>query len=81
MLVPVQHHRAHIAATTPNPCIGIAIDGVGYGDDGTVWGGEMFAGQVPDYERVGHLEVVPMPGGDLAATVPGADALRNPAGT
>jgi hydrogenase maturation protein HypF len=43
---------------------------VGYGDDGTVWGGEVFAGQVPDYERVGHLEVVPMPGGDLATTYP-----------
>ena len=49
-LVAVQHHRAHIAATTTSPCIGIAIDGVGYGDDGTVWGGEVFAGQAPDYE-------------------------------
>lgn len=70
VLVPVQHHRAHIAAATPDPCIGITIDGVGYGDDGTVWGGEVFAGQVPDYERVAHLEVVPMPGGDLATTYP-----------
>ncbi|MEI6294057.1 MAG: carbamoyltransferase HypF [Methanomicrobiales archaeon] len=69
-LVAVQHHRAHIAATTTKPCIGIAIDGVGYGDDGTVWGGEIFAGQVPDYKRVGHLEVVPMPGGDLATRFP-----------
>jgi hydrogenase maturation protein HypF len=69
-LVVVQHHRAHIAATTTNPCIGIAIDGVGYGDDGTVWGGEIFAGQAPDYKRVGHLEVVPMPGGDLATRFP-----------
>jgi len=42
-LVAVQHHRAHIAAATTRPCIGIAIDGVGYGDDGTVWGGEVFA--------------------------------------
>jgi hydrogenase maturation protein HypF len=69
-LVPVQHHRAHIAASTVKPCIGITIDGVGYGDDGTVWGGEVFAGQVPDLERVAHLEVVPMPGGDLATTYP-----------
>jgi hydrogenase maturation protein HypF len=68
VLVPVQHHRAHIAATTQNPCIGIAIDGVGYGDDGTIWGGEVFAGD--RYERVGHLEVVPMPGGDLATRFP-----------
>ncbi|MEI7435134.1 MAG: carbamoyltransferase HypF [Methanomicrobiales archaeon] len=69
-LVAVQHHRAHIAATTTRTCIGIAIDGVGFGDDGTVWGGEVFAGQAPDYHRVGHLEVVPMPGGDLATRFP-----------
>jgi hydrogenase maturation protein HypF len=67
-LIPVQHHRAHIAATTGKPCIGIAIDGVGYGDDGTIWGGEIFAGE--DYARVGHLESVPMPGGDLATRFP-----------
>lgn len=69
-LVPVQHHRAHIAATTTEPCIGIAIDGVGYGDDGTVWGGEVFSGQVPDLERVAHLEPVAMPGGDIATKFP-----------
>lgn len=69
-LVPVQHHRAHIAATTTEPCIGIAIDGVGYGDDGTVWGGEVFAGQVPNLARVAHLEPVAMPGGDLATRFP-----------
>ena len=69
-LVPVQHHQAHIAATTTAPCIGIAIDGVGYGEDGTIWGGEVFAGSIPQYERVGHLEVVPMPGGDLATRFP-----------
>jgi hydrogenase maturation protein HypF len=68
--VPVQHHRAHIAATTLEPCIGIAIDGVGYGDDATVWGGEVFCGQVPDLERVAHLEPVAMPGGDLATRFP-----------
>ena len=69
-LVPVQHHRAHIAAATTEPCVGIAIDGVGYGDDGTVWGGEIFAGRVPDLERVAHLEPVAMPGGDLATRFP-----------
>jgi len=68
--IPVQHHRAHIAATTTGPCIGIAIDGVGYGDDGSVWGGEIFCGQVPDLERVAHLEPVAMPGGDLATRFP-----------
>ena len=69
-LVAVQHHEAHIAATTEEPCIGIAIDGVGYGRDGTVWGGEIFAGEVPFFDRVAHLEVVPMPGGDLATRYP-----------
>ncbi|MDD1694159.1 MAG: carbamoyltransferase HypF [Methanoregula sp.] len=69
-LVPVQHHRAHIAATTTEPCIGIAIDGVGYGDDGTVWGSEIFSGQVPDLVRVAHLEPVAMPGGDMATKFP-----------
>jgi hydrogenase maturation protein HypF len=69
-LVPVQHHLAHIAAATTGPCIGIAIDGVGYGDDGTIWGGEVFCGQVPDLQRVAHLEPVAMPGGDLATRFP-----------
>jgi len=69
-LVPVQHHRAHIAATTTEPCTGIAIDGVGYGDDGTVWGSEIFCGQVPDLVRVAHLEPAAMPGGDLATKFP-----------
>ncbi len=69
-LVAVQHHRAHIAAATRDECIGIAIDGVGYGDDGTVWGGEIFSGQAPEFERVAHLEPVPMIGGDLATRFP-----------
>lgn len=69
-LIPVQHHRAHIAATTTEPCTGIAIDGVGYGDDGTVWGGEIFCGQVPDLVRAAHLEPAAMPGGDLATKFP-----------
>ena len=69
-LIPVQHHRAHIAAATTEPCIGIAIDGVGYGDDRTIWGGEIFSGLVPDLKRVAHLEPVPMPGGDIATKFP-----------
>ncbi len=69
-VLAVQHHRAHIAAATREECVGIAIDGVGYGDDGTVWGGEVFAGRVPHLDRVAHLEVVPMPGGDLATRYP-----------
>jgi len=69
-LIPVQHHRAHIAATYQGPCVGIAIDGVGYGDDKTVWGGEIFAGELPSLTRVAHLEPLPMPGGDVATEFP-----------
>ncbi len=69
-VLAVQHHRAHIAAATREECVGIAIDGVGYGDDATIWGGEVFSGQVPNLDRVAHLEVVPMPGGDLATRFP-----------
>jgi hydrogenase maturation protein HypF len=69
-LVPVQHHEAHIAAACQEECVGIAIDGVGYGSDGTIWGGEIFEGCVPEYRRVGHLMPVLMPGGDLATVWP-----------
>ncbi|MFH0968734.1 MAG: carbamoyltransferase HypF [Methanobacteriota archaeon] len=69
-LVPVQHHMAHIAGACQEPCVGIAIDGVGYGTDGTVWGGEIFTGEVPHLKRTAHLEPVLMPGGDLATKFP-----------
>lgn len=69
-LVPVQHHVAHIAATCTEECVGIAIDGVGYGSDGTIWGGEVFQGTVPDLTRVGHLLPILMPGGDQATLWP-----------
>ncbi|MHC1627002.1 MAG: carbamoyltransferase HypF [Methanoculleaceae archaeon] len=68
--VAVQHHRAHIASMTAGECVGIAIDGVGYGDDGRIWGGEIFTGAVPDLVRKGHLEYLPMPGGDTATIYP-----------
>lgn len=68
--IPVQHHMAHIAAACQEPCVGIAIDGVGYGTDGTVWGGEIFAGTVPHLTRAAHLKPALMPGGDLATRFP-----------
>lgn len=71
VLCPVQHHCAHIAAATQEDVVGIAIDGVGYGDDGTVWGGEILTGNPLDgYVRRAHLEPVVMPGGDLATKFP-----------
>ncbi len=75
-IVAVQHHVAHIASAMAShkdssAAVGIAIDGLGYGDDATVWGGEVIA-IVPGegYERVGRLELVPMPGGDRAVDYP-----------
>jgi hydrogenase maturation protein HypF len=67
----VQHHQAHIASLfgegAPRDLIGVAIDGIGYGWDGTIWGGEVFS---PTLERIGGLIPVPMPGGDLATRYP-----------
>jgi hydrogenase maturation protein HypF len=73
----VQHHRAHIASVLAERSaweqhvIGVSFDGTGYGDDGTIWGGEIFAGSVREgFERVAHLRAAALPGGDAAATYP-----------
>ncbi len=74
-LVGVQHHHAHVASCLadnahPGPVIGVAFDGLGYGADGTLWGGEFFAADLGGYRRIGHLEPVPMPGGAAAIKEP-----------
>ena len=73
----VQHHRAHIASVLAERSawdqriIGVSFDGTGYGDDGSIWGGEIFAGSVREgFERVAHLRPATLPGGDAAATYP-----------
>jgi hydrogenase maturation protein HypF len=73
----VQHHRAHIASVLAEHgawdkrVIGVSFDGTGYGDDGTIWGGEFFAGSVREgFERVAHLRTAVLPGGDAAASHP-----------
>jgi len=73
----VQHHYAHILALMADNSLpedsrvlGIALDGVGYGEDGTVWGGEFLGASYFGYERLGHLLPQPMPGGDLAVKNP-----------
>ena len=72
----VQHHRAHAASvlaereTLEVPVVGVVLDGTGYGDDGTIWGGEIFAGSAGDLVRVTHLRPALLPGGDAAARVP-----------
>ena len=58
----VQHHRAHVASVLAErgewdkQVLGVSFDGTGYGDDGSIWGGEFFVGSVRDgFERVAHL--------------------------
>jgi hydrogenase maturation protein HypF len=70
-VVTVQHHRAHVGSLVAegvelDDVVGVAMDGVGYGEDGTVWGGEVFHGKA----RPAGLLPVPMPGGDLATRFP-----------
>lgn len=71
----VQHHHAHLASVLgehgeQGPALGILFDGTGYGSDGTVWGGEFLGGSLAAFERLGHLHVVPLPGGEAAIHEP-----------
>jgi len=75
--VAVQHHRAHIASVLAErgawetPVVGLAWDGTGYGDDGAIWGGEVFTGTLAaGLTRRAHLATVQLPGGDAAALFP-----------
>jgi hydrogenase maturation protein HypF len=74
----VQHHHAHIAACLAEngvaldaaPVIGVALDGLGYGPDGTLWGGEFLLADYRDCQRLATFRPVAMPGG--------AQAIREP---
>jgi hydrogenase maturation protein HypF len=73
----VQHHRAHIASVLAEKeawnkrVIGVSFDGTGYGDDGSIWGGEFFVGSITEgFQRAMHLRKAALPGGDAAARYP-----------
>ncbi len=78
---PVQHHWAHVAACMAEneisaPALGVAWDGTGYGDDGSIWGGEfLLAREDGTYERVAHLRPFRLPGGERAVREPRRSAL------
>lgn len=72
--IAVQHHYAHICSVLlqeniEESVIGFAFDGTGYGDDGNIWGGEVFVCSLSTYERIAHLRYVEIPGGDSASEI------------
>lgn len=76
----VQHHHAHIASCMAEhglneKVIGIALDGTGYGTDGTIWGGEFFVCDLNGFKRKYHFDPVPLPGGDQVTKQPWRTAL------
>lgn len=73
--IGIQHHHAHIASCMADndiegDVIGVAMDGLGFGVDGRLWGGEFFVANILEAKRIAHLENIPMPGG--------AQAIREP---
>lgn len=69
-VVEVQHHWAHAASLMADAsidgCVALTLDGTGHGDDGTAWGGEVLSASFDSYERVGHLQGIPLLGSERA---------------
>ncbi len=79
-VVRVQHHVAHALATLGErrlslPSLALVLDGLGYGEDGYIWGGEAFFLDSSGVRRIAHLRYVGQPGGDAAAREPWRMAL------
>lgn len=79
-VIPVQHHHAHIASVMAEHnlrglVLGIAMDGTGYGPDGTIWGGEFLLCKGNQYQRLAHIHAAPLPGGEKAVSEPWRQAL------
>ena len=73
--IAIQHHHAHIAAcmvenNVSESVIGFSFDGTGLGDDGNIWGGEVFLSDLTEYKRYFHFKYLPLPGGDKAVEEP-----------
>lgn len=77
-LIEIQHHHAHIAACMAEnkipldakPILGIAFDGLGYGEDGTLWGGEFLLADYQKFQRIATFKPVAMIGGEQAIYQP-----------
>ncbi len=76
-LYHIQHHHAHIlglmaehGVKAEEEIIGIVLDGVGYGKEGEVWGGEIFRARYTEFESLAQLQLQPMPGGDRCVYYP-----------
>lgn len=84
-LIEVQHHHAHITSVMVEHSLpldtarvlGIALDGLGYGDDSSLWGGEFLLCDYRSYQRIGHLRPTPLPGGDKANQQPWRNTLAH----
>ena len=73
--IEILHHHAHIASVLAEyhchqPVIGLALDGIGMGENHQLWGGECLFVDGANCRHLGGLPAVALPGGDLAATQP-----------
>ncbi len=84
-VVEVQHHHAHVTSVMAEhgfgpdapPVLGVVLDGLGYGADGTIWGGEILLADFRGYERLAHFIPVALPGGEKANQQPWRNLLAH----